>query len=339
MREEVLKRAIAGLAFAALLLAPFAASAEVGEITIPLGAGGFGFLPFNMMEKYGLVEKAAAKSGVQLKVNWLTTGGAAVVNDALLSGSAQFVAAGPPAFLLLWDRTRGSGKVKGIAAMSAMPEYLNTRAAHLKTLDDIKDDDKIAVNAVKVSIPSIIMQMYAARKYGRAETFRFDRYTVNLKHEDGVIAILSGNTQITADWASPPYHQREIKTPGVHTVLSTDDVMGGSTTFTMISTTTKFHDENPKICAALAEALANAMAMIRSDKTAAAQVLLQSMGGKGWTVDELVAILNDPDIRYSATPTNVMKYADFMHEIGSIKNRPASLSDLFFDDASLGGGS
>ena len=34
--------------------------------------------------------------------------GGNVMNDALLSGSVDFIAAGPPAFITLWDRTRGS---------------------------------------------------------------------------------------------------------------------------------------------------------------------------------------------------------------------------------------
>ena len=90
------------------------------------------------------------------------------MNDALLSGSADFISAGPPAFLVLWDRTKGNAGVKGVAAMSTMPMYLNTHADHLRTLDDIKDDEKIAVTAVKVSIPAIIMQMYAKAEIRRA---------------------------------------------------------------------------------------------------------------------------------------------------------------------------
>ena len=128
---------------------------------MPLGAGGFGFLPLHMMKKFQLVEKEAAKAGLKLTVNYANIGGPAVMNDALLSGSADFISAGPPAFLILWDRTKGKGDVKGVAAMSTMPMYLNTKADHLKSLETLKDDDKIAVTAVKVSIPSIIMQMYA----------------------------------------------------------------------------------------------------------------------------------------------------------------------------------
>jgi sulfonate transport system substrate-binding protein len=297
---------------------------------VPLGAGGFGFLPLHLMKKYGLIEKQAAKAGVPVTVNWSDIGGPAIMNEALLSGSADFISAGPPAFLTLWDRTKGNIEVRGVAAMSSIPMYLNTRAEHLRALDDIKAGDKMAVTSVKVSIPSIVMQMYARTKYGAAETFRFDPYTVTMTHPDAVIALLSGHTEIVAHYASAPFHQRERKDPAVRTIMTTTDVMGGATTFTMISTTAKFRSQNPKVYAAFVAALKEAMDMIRADRRNAAEVLLESMGGKGWSVAELVGMLEEPDTRYTTEPENVMTYAGFMHAIGSLKNRPASIDDLFF---------
>jgi sulfonate transport system substrate-binding protein len=314
----------------ALVAAPRPAVAEVSEIKVPLGAGGFGFLPLHMMKKYGLIEKHAAQASVSVTVNWSDVGGPTIMNDALLSGSADFISAGPPAFLTLWDRTKGNINVKGVAAMSSIPMYLNTRAEHLRTLDDIRPGDKMAVTSVKVSIPSIVMQMYARKTYGPAETFRFDPYTVTMTHPEAVIALLSGRTEVVAHYASAPFHQRERKDSAVRTIMTTTDVMGGATTFTMISTTTKFHDQNPKVYAAFVAALNEAMDMIRNDKTNAAAVLLESMGGKGWSVAELVGMLEEPDTRYTTAPENVMTYAEFMHAIGSLRNRPASLDDLFF---------
>src|SRR5437763_981022 len=118
--------------FAACRKAP-PAGTETNEIRIPRGAGGVGFLPLLVMEKYGLVEKHAKEAGLDsLKVKWIELGGPAVMNDALLSGSVDFIAAGPPAFLVLWDRTHDSAKVTGVAAIASLPMYLNTRTDHLK---------------------------------------------------------------------------------------------------------------------------------------------------------------------------------------------------------------
>ncbi len=331
-----MRRIVAAAALVLALVFTGHARAEVSELKVPLGAGGFGFLPLHMMQKFGLIEKHAAAAGLKLTVNWTNIGGPSAMNEALLSGSADFISAGPPAFLTLWDRSKGA--VKSAAAMSSIPMYLNTRTDYLKSIDDLREGDKIAVTAVKVSIPSIIMQMYARAKYGPSQTFRFDPYTVSMTHPDAAIAILSGNKEIKAHYSSQPFHQRELHDKAVRTIMNSNDVMGGDTTFTMVSTTRKFHDENPKAYAAFVAALKEAMDMIRADKHRAAEVLLESLGGKGWTVDELVAMLDDPQVKYTTVPGNVMKYATFMSDIGTLKSRPASLSDLFFPEADIAKG-
>jgi NitT/TauT family transport system substrate-binding protein len=310
------------------------AQAEVNEVRFPIGAGGVGFLPLLVMQRYGLIEQYAKSVGISnLHVRWINIGGPSVMNDALLSGSADFIAAGPPAFLTLWDRTITSAKVKGVAAMTSLPMYLNARSQSMKKLGDITDRDRIAVTAIKVSIPSLAMQMYARQKYGASQVYRFDKDTVTMTHPDGVIALLSGSGAIDAHFTSPPFAQRELKDPRIHTVLTTDDVMGGSTTFTMVSTTAKFREQNPKVFGAVLKALEEANRRIIADKKTAAEILLASTGGeKGFSVAEIVEVLNDPHVKFTTTPENVMKYATFMQDVGSIKNRPSSWKDLFFPE-------
>jgi NitT/TauT family transport system substrate-binding protein len=303
------------------------------EVRIPLGAGGVGFLPLLVMRDRQLIEKHAQAAGLMnLTVRWIDLGGPAVMNDALLSGSVDFIAAGPPAFITLWSATRDSADVRGVAAMSSLPMYLNTTNPALTTIDDFKETDKIAVTAVKVSIPAINMQMYAAQRYGAAEAFRFDRYTVTMTHPDALIALLAGGNQINAHFTSPPFHQREIKDPRVRTVLDTDDIMGGATTFTMLSTTARYREANPQAYAAVIAALEEANELIRTAPRAAAEILFAAESAAGFSVEELVEVLRDPDIRFTTTPENTQKYAEFMQEIGSIENRPASWRDLFFPE-------
>jgi NitT/TauT family transport system substrate-binding protein len=327
-------RKLLGTALATGMLLTAGCSSGTREVRIPVGAGGVGFLPLLVMQKYQLIEKYAQQEGVpNLQVRWINIGGPSVVNDALLSGSADFTAAGPPAFITLWDRTVNSAQIKGVAAMSSLPMYLNTRADHLKKLDDVREGDKIAVTSIKVSIPSIIMQMYASQKYGAAQATRFDRYTVTMTHPDGVIALLSGSSAIDAHFTSPPFYQRERKDPKIRTIMSSDDVMGGSTTFTMLATTSRFREQNPKIYQAVMKALEEANQRIIADKATAAQILLDSTGGdKGFSVDEIVDVLNDPHTKFTTTPENLMKYASFMHSIGSIQNQPSSWKDMFFPE-------
>jgi len=216
--------------------------------------------------------------------------------------------------------------------MTSLPMYLNTTRVGLRKLEDLTDADKIAMTAIKVSIPAIVMQMYAAEKNGLAEATRFDNHTVSMTHPDGVIALLGGSGAISAHFTSPPFHQRERKNPRVHTVMTSDDVMKGSTTFTMLSTTTAFHDKNPQAVAAVLAALEEANQMIRDEKKAAANLMLTSTTESGFSEQELLEVIDDPAVKFTTTPENVMKYAEFMHSTGTLKTRPSSWRDLFFEE-------
>lgn len=306
---------------------------NTGTVRIPLGAGGVGFLPLQIMREYQLIEKHARDAELEaINVEWIELGGPAVMNDALLSGSVDFIAAGPPAFITLWDRTRGSVNVKGVAAIAALPMYLNTRAGHLGRLEDLTPNDRIALTAIKVSIPAIVMQIYASDNYGIDEFDRFDDYTVTMTHPDGVVVMLSGSNEINSHFTSPPFHQREIADPDIRTVISTNDILGGSTTFTMLSTTQAYHDANPGIYRAVLAALEEAQELIKSDPVIAAQVLVNSGQNAGLGENELVEVLRDPDISFTSKPENTMRYARFMYEVGTLNNLPSAWTDLFFPE-------
>jgi NitT/TauT family transport system substrate-binding protein len=43
-------------------------------------------------------------------------------------------------------------------------------------------------------------------------------------------------------------------------------------------------------------------------------------------------VIEDPAVKFTTTPENVMKYAAFMHSIGTLEHLPASWQELFFAD-------
>jgi NitT/TauT family transport system substrate-binding protein len=144
--------------------------------------------------------------------------------------------------------------------------------------------------------------------------------------------MLAATSDISAHFTSPPFHQRERQNPAVRTILTTNEVMGGAATFTMLSTTAAWREANPGAYAAVLAALEEAIALIAADPLAAADALIAASDNAGLGRDELAAILRDPDIRFTTAPENTMRYAEFMHAIGSLENRPASWRDLFFPE-------
>ncbi len=314
---------------AALVALPSPAQAEVTEIKVAEQYG-IGYLPLMLMEEQKLIEKHAKANGVpDLKVGWAKFAGGNVMNDALLSNSLQFASGGVAPFVTLWGRTRGNLDVKAVAAIDSMPLYLNTRNPNVKALKDFTDKDRIALPAVKVSIQAMTLQMAAEKTFGDGQQGKLDPLTVTLSHPDAQTALLSGQSEITAHFGSPPFQYQQLKNPAIHTVLNSYDVLGGPSTFNVVWTTSKFRTENPRIYDAFVKALDEAIAQINADRKAAAEAYLRISKDKD-SVQEIQSMLNDPAIVFTTTPQNVMKYVDFMLKTGSIKVKPDSWKDLFF---------
>ena len=325
--------AIAALAIAAagLILAAPAARAEMAEIKVAKQYG-ISYLPLMLMEDQKLVEKYAKASGVDVSVSWATFAGGNVMNDALLSNSLQFASGGVAPFVTLWSRTRGNLDVKAVGAINSMPLYLVTRNPGVKSLADFTDKDRIGLPAVKVSIQAITLQMACEQAFGPGQQNRLDALTVTMSHPDAMQALLSGRSEVDAHFGSPPFQYQELRTAGMHRVVNSYDVLGGPATFNVVWTSSKFKAENPKLYDAFVKALGDAIAQINRDKRAAAESYLRMSKDKD-TLEDIQAMLNDPEIVYTTTPQNVMKYVDFMFKSGAIKVKPDAWKDLFFPDA------
>jgi NitT/TauT family transport system substrate-binding protein len=285
-----------------------------------------------IMEDQKLIEKHAKAEGIDVKVDWSKFASGAVMNDALLSGNLQFASGGVAPFTTLWAKTRGNLDVKGVAAINSMPLYLVTNNPKVQTIKDFTEKDKIALPAVKVSIQAVTLQMAAEKAFGPGQQNKLDHLTVSMSHPDAETALLSGGSEITAHLGSPPFQYQELEHKGMHRVLNSYDVLGGPATFNVVWTTKKFHDENPKIYNAFVAALDDATAQINHDKKKAAETYLRISKDKDSLAD-ILKMLNDPEIKYTTTPNNTMKYVDFMHKIGSIKAKPDSWKDMYFPNA------
>jgi NitT/TauT family transport system substrate-binding protein len=324
-------QALAAFAVLALFAAAPWARAEMAEIKVAKQYG-IGYLPLMLMEDGGLIEKHAKAAGVEVKVSWATFAGGNVMNDALLSGSLQFASGGVGPLITLWAKTRGNLDVRGVAALNSMPLYLVTRNPSVKTIKDLTDKDRIGLPAVKISVQAISLQMAAEQAFGSGQQNRLDPLTVTMSHPDAMQALLSGQSEVNGHFGSPPFQYQELSKPGMHRVLNNYDVMGGAVTFNVVWTSEKFRSENPKLYAAFVGALDEAQAAINRDKRAAAEAYLRISKDKD-SLENIEKMLNDPEIVFTTTPQNVMKYADFMFKTGAIKVKPESWKDLFFPNA------
>jgi NitT/TauT family transport system substrate-binding protein len=308
------------------------ARAEVSELQIAKQYG-ISYLPLMLMEADQLIEKQAKAAGLpDLKVSWSTFTSGANMNDAILSGSLHFASGGVGPMMTLWARSKGTIDVKCVTAMNVMPLYLTTRNPAVQSIKDFTEKDKIALPAVKVSIQAVTLQMGAEREFGPGNHGKLDALTVAMSHPDGQQALLSAAGEITAHFSLPPFQYQQLKQPGIRRVLNSYEVLGGPTTFNLVWTTQKFRQENPKTYDAFLKAFAESINAINIDKRATAARYLQIANDKKSSVDDIAAMLSDPEIEFTSTPKNVMRYANFMHKTDAIKIKPENWKDLCFDN-------
>ena len=320
-------RLITGFVLAFILIAP--AYAEVNEIRITKQPG-LVYLPLTIMETNHLLEKQAKARGLgDIKVTWTVFTSGATAVDALLSGNVDLVTSGGTNMLVAWSAS--NGRVKGVAGAVAIPMLLVTRNPNVKTIRDFTAADKIAVPSLKVSVQATILRMAVAKEFGDSEVGRLDNFTVAMGHPDAYIALASGKGDLDSHFSLPPYWEEELKIPGVHTVLNSLDVAGGPVSNGVVFGTTEFHDANPKLMAAFLAAQTEAIDLIHNNKRLAAQIYLQDSHEK-WSVDEIVAMLNDPNFVYSVAPRQSMKLHDSMFKSGIIKKPATSWKDYFFSE-------
>lgn len=280
-----------------------------------------------MLQEQKLIEKKAqeAKLG-PVETSWVTLGGGAAANDALLSNSVDFIALGFGAYLRLWDKT--NGQARAFWPLSEHPVMLNTNNPKVQTITDFTDQDRIALPAAKISLQSLVLQMATAKALGIANYDKFDKIQITAKHPDALIALVSGKSEFTAHFTMEPFNYHEHQYPGIRTILNGFDVLGGRGTYQVLATSEKFYTQNPELVKVVFAALQEVVAWIDANKEEAAKIYLAVTKEK-IPLETLVGILKDPKAGFSDTPHKSTLFSDFLYEVKAIKTKP-TWKDLYF---------
>jgi NitT/TauT family transport system substrate-binding protein len=334
----MLCRLVAVAVLAAALIVPKTALAEANIVRVAKQFG-IGYMQYMVMQELKLVEKHAKAAGLDVTTEWATFRSSDVMNDALISGSVDFVSLGVPGIITIYSKTKGTAsEVKGVLGLNVSPLMLLVRDPAIKSLKDFKDTHRIALPAVKVSNQAIILQMAAAKEFGEAKYNALDHLTVSMSHPDATAAMLGGQSEITANFSSAPFQYRQMKNPNVKLLLNSKDLfLDDPMSFNIVAATSKFRADNPKLYAAFVAGMKEATDIINADKRKGAEIYLKSTGEKT-SVDDIMEVLADKDIIYNNKVGGIRTFVNFMAKTGTLKNPPADWKDMFFPEAMAGVG-
>jgi NitT/TauT family transport system substrate-binding protein len=333
----MVRRLTAVFALAGAVLAPHAAVAEANTVRVAKQFG-VAYMQFMVMEDQKLIEKHAKAAGLgDVTAEFNQFRSSDVMNDALISGSVDFVSLGIPGLITIWSKTRGAMDVKAASGLNVSPLMLMVRDPAIKSLRDFNESHRIALPAIKVSMQAIMLEMAAAREFGDAKYNALDHLTVSMAHPDATAAMLGGPSEIIANFSSAPFQYRQMKQPNIRRLLTSTELFDEPLSFNVISTTSKFRKDNPKLYAAFLAALKEATEFINNDKRRAAEVYLK-VTKERTPVEDIMDVLADPAIQYTLKVGGIQAFVGFMGRVGTLRNPPADWRDMFFPEALAAGG-
>ncbi|HEY0182886.1 MAG TPA: ABC transporter substrate-binding protein [Rhodopila sp.] len=322
---------------AALPLHRARAEADTVRIAQPYGLL---YLPSYVAVDHHMIEERAAAAGLgPIKVTLTRLASGPAGSDMILAGDADLAMGGFGPALTLWDKTRGAQKVRGMLPLCSSPMFVTSTDPRIHSLKDFTDKDRIAVSAIKVTDQAITLQMAAAKAWGWDQRFRLDPLTVAMSNPDGQAALLGGLSEVRNHATIIPFSVAELESGKAHLVMSSDDVMEPGATSVVVYASARFHDPNPKLYAATAQAFEDAIDWINAHPHEAAEIYVAREPRKEG-VDWIEQMIRDPArVRYSATPRGMQVHADFMHDVGTLKNKATSWKDLFWENMAAKDGS
>jgi len=332
----MIHRIAAAFALVTTLALPNAAWAEATTLRVAKQYG-IAYMQFMVMEDQKMIEKHAKAAGLgDIAVEFDQFRSSDVMNDALLSGSVDFVCLGIPGIITIWSKTKGTPiEVKAVTGLNVSPLWLNVRDPSIKSIRDFKENQKIALPAVKVAMQAIMLQMAAAKEFGDAKFNALDHLTVSMAHPDATAVMLGGPNEVVANFSSAPFQYRQLKNPNIHRILTSTDLFDEPLSFNVIAATAKFRRDNPKLYGAFLAALKESTDFINADKRRAAEIYLKVSGDKT-PIDEVMEVLADKDIIYNTRVGGIRAFVAFMAKTGTLKNPPADWRDMFFPEAQAG---
>jgi NitT/TauT family transport system substrate-binding protein len=290
-------------------------------------------LPLLVMERERLIERTAEAMGLgAVTVMWAAPDKAAPL-DALAAGQVDFAAAELVAFLVAADAGGGAQPaIRALGAIAQRPYVLVTRNPAVRTIRDFAAADRIAVPALKISGPALMLEMAAAQEWGAEQHDRLHKLAVAQPDAAAAAALLAGKGEISAHFSRSPYADQELASPTIHRVMDSFDIAGPHTV-AVLAATQRFRDTNTELCKAVLAALQQAGEFIQKSPGAAAEIYAAMVKEPDIPLEDLSDIIGDPDLTYPAAPAGVMRIAEFMHRIGRLKRRPAAWRDLFLPEA------
>lgn len=280
---------------------------------------GMAYAPLKVIEEQDLIEK---NYDGEVEVDYQILNSGSSINDAFVSGDVDVGLMGvAPA---ITGSLNEGVPYKICSNVSAQPHRLMTNDPSIKTLEDIGEQDQIALVNIG-SIQHILLAMAAKEQLGDAHAL--DNNIVAMAHPDGMTALL--NKSVKCQLTTSPYVFKEEAEEGISEVEAIESVWPDGNSFIVACASTDLHDNNPELYDAVNAAIADAVDFINENPEEAAEMLCVD---EDVDAETFLGWLEDPACQYSTELKGVSTMAKFMTEEGFLEDLEfTDISDVVYD--------
>lgn len=286
-----------------------------GKKTITIAyQGGIGYAPVNILEAEKLIETNYGKDDVKIEFKKLNSG--ADINTGIIGGTIDIGCMGiAPAVSAIANGV----PCKIISNLCSQSNGLMTNDSSIKSLKDIKSNDKIALVNTG-SIQHIFLAMAAEKELGDAHAL--DNNITPMAHADGMAALESGTVKLHL--TSAPFITRERESGKYTEIDAVKNIWPKGNTFLVALCSTNLEKENKELFDAVKKSFDDAIGFINNNKEEAAKAISTYLGQ-----DEKTTLndLNDGSCEFSDELKGVTTISDFMFKAKFIENK-VSIDDL-----------
>src|SRR5262249_38536332 len=130
-----------------------------------------------------------------------------------------------------------------------LPFKLVPRNPNIKTIKDYTPSDRIAVPTVRQSIQAITLGIALQKAYGDDKANeKLLANQVTMGHPDALTALLNPQHEVASHFASSPFQEIALKTPGIHVVLESRDALVATVTCRSLMPPANSTTRTPKRC-------------------------------------------------------------------------------------------
>jgi NitT/TauT family transport system substrate-binding protein len=317
-------RVLAVLAAAVWIAQP--ASAQ--QVRIGVGYG-LAFLPIYICEDLKLVEKHAKALHVNLRASYPRFSSAAAVQDAIAVGSIDIGPYGVAPLLKAWGEAKGASdkprRILAVSGLTTLPLTLLSDRPNVRSIADLRPTDRIAMPTL--SDPQMyFLQMQSEKTFGQFDRLR--RLVVALSPAAALNALFAGSDPVDGYFSSPPYTEIALKDNKLHSILNSEQVIGGKASFLVLGATARYIEAHKDVPQVIDAAIDEAARVIADNPRRAAQIYLTHEPFKALDPADIGAVLRDNKDEFGSAVDGIAAFAGFMSRHGELKTPPQSWKDV-----------